>query len=137
MYGFTVGPIIALISVILSELFGTKVLPLYHGCSRLAVGFGAFAGPPFIAYLAESHGYHLACAVAGSCVLAGGFFLLLLAWLQPCTIQFASKQEHRQSSQDQHQTKIAAVDIAKAGTAGETGSKEQVHCKHSETVQAI
>mmetsp|Transcript_3214 Transcript_3214/g.5266 ORF Transcript_3214/g.5266 Transcript_3214/m.5266 type:complete len:442 (+) Transcript_3214:46-1371(+) len=82
LYGFSVGPVIALISVILSELFGTRMLPFYHGYSRLAVGLGTFAGPPFIAYIAESQGYRLACALAGGLIVVACNFLLLLAWLQ-------------------------------------------------------
>eukprot|EP00933_Yihiella_yeosuensis_P031695 TRINITY_DN25264_c0_g1_i1.p1 TRINITY_DN25264_c0_g1~~TRINITY_DN25264_c0_g1_i1.p1 ORF type:complete len:495 (-),score=34.07 TRINITY_DN25264_c0_g1_i1:133-1572(-) len=82
LYGFCIGPTIALVSVVLSELFGTHVLPLYHGCSRTGVGIGAFLGPPLIGKLVEVGGFRLGLVTAGGLVICSAGFLIILAVLQ-------------------------------------------------------
>mmetsp|Transcript_11740 Transcript_11740/g.35415 ORF Transcript_11740/g.35415 Transcript_11740/m.35415 type:complete len:390 (+) Transcript_11740:1-1170(+) len=82
LYGLSLGPLISLISVILSELFGTDALPLYHGLSRLAVGIGAFFGPPAAGFMVDRAGYGVAFPLAGGLVLAAKIFLAALAQLQ-------------------------------------------------------
>ncbi|CAE8585374.1 unnamed protein product [Polarella glacialis] len=77
-YGLAIGPFIALVSVILSELFGTDVLPLYHGVSRTGVSLGTFIGPPLISLVVQAAGYRAALAIAGSLVLCAAGFLILL-----------------------------------------------------------
>ena len=65
LWGCSIGPIIALVSVVLSDLFGTKALhgstgiswqlwwfcqdlAMYHGCSRTGVGLGNLLGIPLL-----------------------------------------------------------------------------------------
>eukprot|EP00930_Biecheleria_cincta_P030248 TRINITY_DN20959_c0_g1_i1.p1 TRINITY_DN20959_c0_g1~~TRINITY_DN20959_c0_g1_i1.p1 ORF type:complete len:447 (+),score=40.36 TRINITY_DN20959_c0_g1_i1:32-1372(+) len=77
-YGLCIGPLIAVISVVLSEIFGAQQLPLYHGCSRTGVGLGTICGPPLIGWLVEAAGYHTAFGAAGALVLSSQFLLGLL-----------------------------------------------------------
>lgn len=46
--GCAIGPVIALISVVLSQLFGTQDLPLFMGFSRIGVGAGNLLGVPLV-----------------------------------------------------------------------------------------
>mmetsp|Transcript_144476 Transcript_144476/g.448573 ORF Transcript_144476/g.448573 Transcript_144476/m.448573 type:complete len:493 (+) Transcript_144476:66-1544(+) len=92
LYGLSMGPLIALISVILSELFGTEMLPLYHGFSRLAAGIGAFLGPPAIGFVADRAGYGVAFGIAGALVIASSVFLVALAVLQDSAAAAASER---------------------------------------------
>ncbi|CAJ1335044.1 unnamed protein product [Effrenium voratum] len=78
LYGFSIGPVIALISVVLSELFGTQALALYHGISRVGVGTGNMLGVPVIGLLTESQGYVFALVLSGCVVIAGTGFLVIL-----------------------------------------------------------
>eukprot|EP00927_Polykrikos_kofoidii_P036882 TRINITY_DN31099_c0_g1_i1.p1 TRINITY_DN31099_c0_g1~~TRINITY_DN31099_c0_g1_i1.p1 ORF type:complete len:524 (+),score=61.24 TRINITY_DN31099_c0_g1_i1:93-1574(+) len=78
MYGFTVGPVIALISVVLNELFGIERLPLNHGFSRSAVGIGTFCGPPLVSRLVVVAGFRFGLFVSGAFVFFSPLFLILL-----------------------------------------------------------
>jgi len=78
VYGLCIGPLIAVISVVLSEIFGAQQLPLYHGCSRTGVGLGVICGPPLVGWLVEVAGYHTAFGVAGGLMLSSECFLGLL-----------------------------------------------------------
>jgi len=82
VYGLSVGPVIALISVILSELFGIESLPVLHGTSRLAVGLGTLVGPPMISRLVTLWGYRPAFLLGGLIEGTGLVFLTMLAVLQ-------------------------------------------------------
>mmetsp|Transcript_81088 Transcript_81088/g.229667 ORF Transcript_81088/g.229667 Transcript_81088/m.229667 type:complete len:490 (-) Transcript_81088:294-1763(-) len=81
-FGLSMGPLIPLISVILAELFGIDVLPLFQGVSRLGIGIGSLLGPPIVGGLVEMAGYGTAFAVAGAFVFTGSIFLVLMSWLQ-------------------------------------------------------
>ncbi|CAE7315248.1 SLC16A7 [Symbiodinium necroappetens] len=80
-YGLCIGPVIALISVVLSELFGTQALPLYHGVSRVGVGMGNLLGVPVAGLIAERWGYEFAIVLSGSLVMMATTFLVILAIL--------------------------------------------------------
>eukprot|EP00434_Breviolum_minutum_P010027 symbB.v1.2.008844.t1/scaffold553.1/size187910/5 len=78
VYGSSIGPVIALVSIVLSQLFGTKDLALYHGVSRTGVGVGNLVGVPVIGMLAESHGYSIALVLGGVLVSFSTVFLVIL-----------------------------------------------------------
>jgi len=81
VYGSSLGPIIALVSVVLSELFGTKDLALYHGCSRTGVGVGNLLGVPLLSLLAEQQGFTVALILSGALVSCSTVFLIVLELL--------------------------------------------------------
>ncbi|CAK9001820.1 unnamed protein product [Durusdinium trenchii] len=78
LYGFSIGPVIALVSVVLSELFGTQELARYHGISRVGVGAGNLLGVPVTGWLAETQGYALALVSGGCLVSFSSIFLIAL-----------------------------------------------------------
>jgi len=67
--------------VVLSELFGTQALPLYHGVSRVGVGMGNLLGVPVAGLIAERWGYEFAIVLSGSLVMMATTFLVILAIL--------------------------------------------------------
>lgn len=81
VYGSSIGPIIALVSVVLSDLFGTKDLALYHGCSRTGVGVGNLLGIPLLSLLAEQQGFTVALILSGALVSFSTVFLIVLELL--------------------------------------------------------
>mmetsp|Transcript_52685 Transcript_52685/g.112415 ORF Transcript_52685/g.112415 Transcript_52685/m.112415 type:complete len:531 (+) Transcript_52685:121-1713(+) len=76
-YGASTGPLIALATVVVSDLFGMERLVLLSGLSRFAVGIGVLVGPSFIALIVTSAGYLAAFVVAG-CFIWGSSLLLLI-----------------------------------------------------------
>jgi len=83
MLGFLNGPLIALVSVLLCELFGPEDLPLNHGFSRLGVGVGTICGPPLISLIVENVSFAAGMVVSGAAVCCGSVFLLLLPRFLP------------------------------------------------------
>ncbi|CAL1165153.1 unnamed protein product [Cladocopium goreaui] len=79
--GCSIGPIIALVSVVLSDLFGTKDLAMYHGCSRTGVGLGNLLGIPLLSLLAEKQGFTVALILSGALVSFSTVFLIILEFL--------------------------------------------------------
>eukprot|EP00435_Cladocopium_sp_Y103_P011414 s3909_g3.t1 len=82
VYGCGIGPVIAMISVVLSDLFGTKDLALYHGVSRTGEGAGNLIGVPLLSLLAEKQGFTVALVLSGALVSCSTVFLILLELVQ-------------------------------------------------------
>eukprot|EP00435_Cladocopium_sp_Y103_P012238 s1959_g3.t1 len=82
VYGCGIGPVIAMISVVLSDLFGTKDLALYHGVSRTGEGAGNLIGVPLLSLLAEKQGFTVALVLSGALVSFSTVFLILLELVQ-------------------------------------------------------
>lgn len=82
VYGCGIGPVIAMVSVVLSDLFGTKDLALYHGVSRTAEGAGNLIGIPLLSLLAEKQGFTIALVLSGALVSFSTVFLILLELVQ-------------------------------------------------------
>mmetsp|Transcript_30573 Transcript_30573/g.65905 ORF Transcript_30573/g.65905 Transcript_30573/m.65905 type:complete len:481 (-) Transcript_30573:314-1756(-) len=91
-YGIATSPLIALVSVVLGELFGIHRLPLLHGFSRCATGLGSLVGPPFIALIVNSAGYTVAFVVAGCFVSGATLFLMVLPYFHKTTEQAETKK---------------------------------------------
>eukprot|EP00931_Biecheleriopsis_adriatica_P027517 TRINITY_DN16547_c0_g1_i2.p1 TRINITY_DN16547_c0_g1~~TRINITY_DN16547_c0_g1_i2.p1 ORF type:complete len:479 (-),score=61.16 TRINITY_DN16547_c0_g1_i2:337-1773(-) len=122
-YGMCIGPLIAVISVVLSELFGAQNLPLYHGFSRAGVGLGTFCGPPLIGWLVEKAGYHAAFGVAGALVLFSQGFLALMWMIHRRRLladesQSSERQDVAEEKGDSHaEAKLDRCMQAGSGTA--------------------
>lgn len=95
VYGCGIGPVIAMISVVLSDLFGTKDLALYHGVSRTAEGAGNLIGIPLLSLLAEKQGFTIALVLSGALVSFSTVFLILLELVQRRKQRLPSAEESR------------------------------------------
>mmetsp|Transcript_66990 Transcript_66990/g.148682 ORF Transcript_66990/g.148682 Transcript_66990/m.148682 type:complete len:245 (-) Transcript_66990:165-899(-) len=98
-YGLCIGPVIALVSVVLTELFGIQALAMYHGVSRVGVGVGNLLGVPTAGLVAETAGYNAAMYMAGGLVVASTAFLVVLGSLQKRLAERDATVAQSQSSQ--------------------------------------
>mmetsp|Transcript_78505 Transcript_78505/g.230251 ORF Transcript_78505/g.230251 Transcript_78505/m.230251 type:complete len:492 (+) Transcript_78505:41-1516(+) len=130
LYGSCIGPYIPLISVILSELFGTAVLPLFHGFSRLGFGIGSLLGPPVIGFVVDRAGFRVAFLVSGATLIFAVCFLALLEVLQARHLRRQHCRPADQSGDCQR------LDAAATPESTEAPNKSAVGC-HAEVQSGL
>lgn len=69
LFGLSSGTRVALMGLVLNELFGAERVPHLFGLSGLSIGLGQLIGPPLVGFIYETHSYEAAFWTSASLML--------------------------------------------------------------------
>ena len=92
LFGISSGTRVALMGLVLNELFGPERVPHLFGLTGLSIGLGQLIGPPLVGVIYELHSYKEAFWTSASLMLLSVPALCAILW------RIRSKEDKDQDS---------------------------------------